>query len=108
MTDFTDQGTLWDPLLSAYFYRFNASANEEEGFTAYDPSYPTAWLRFVGRWGDEEYPDEDPRQEKILGIDAAARFVGGPTGPRDKQLKRKEVCPEMEGYFCKVRSKLGP
>ncbi|KAL9024471.1 MAG: hypothetical protein Q9196_006494, partial [Gyalolechia fulgens] len=54
LNDYTDQGTLWDPWLSAYFYSFDANSN---AFSAYDPGFPTAWLRFVGRWGDQEYPD---------------------------------------------------
>ncbi|KAL8945730.1 MAG: hypothetical protein Q9222_007771, partial [Ikaeria aurantiellina] len=95
LTDYTDNGTLWDPLLSAYFYSYDAGADD---FSAYDgdggEAYPTAWLRFVGKWGDQEYPDSDPRQHKILGIDATARFANGPTGPRDKQLVREKVCPE--------------
>lgn len=104
LTDFTDQGTLWDPTLSAYYYGFDANSN---AFSAYDPSYPTAWLRFVGRWGDQQYPDSDPRQHKILGIDATARFANGPTGPRDKQLNRTDVCPEAKGYVCNVRTEIG-
>lgn len=41
LTDYTDQGTLWDPLLGAYFYSYDASANT---YTAYDSSYPTACM----------------------------------------------------------------
>ncbi|KAL8829563.1 MAG: hypothetical protein Q9170_006116 [Blastenia crenularia] len=104
LTDYTDQGSLWDPLLSAYFHSFDANTNT---FTPYDPSYPTAWLRYVGRWGDQMYPDSDPRQHKILGIDATARFADGPTGPQDKQLNRTEVCPVAKGYVCDVREKIG-
>ncbi|KAL8717114.1 MAG: hypothetical protein Q9225_005612, partial [Loekoesia sp. 1 TL-2023] len=95
LTDYTDQGTLWDPLLSAYFHSFDANTKD---FSTYDPSYPTAWLRYVGRWGDQQYSDSDPRQHKILGIDATAKFASGPTGPQDKQLNRTDVCPEAKGY----------
>ncbi|KAL9100285.1 MAG: hypothetical protein Q9163_004317 [Psora crenata] len=83
LEDECDQGTLWDPILSAYFYSYSAGTKV---FTAYGGSYPVPWLKFVGRWGDEEYPDSDPRQRKVLGIDATALFVGGPTGPQGKQL----------------------
>ena len=103
LTDTTDNGTLWDPTLNAYFYSYNPSSN---AFTAYDPSYPTAWLSFVGQWGDEQYPDSDPRQHKILGIDATAEFTSGPTGPEDKQLNRTDVCPT--GEPCVVRPIIGP
>lgn len=105
LTDYTDQGTLWDPILSAYFYSFNASTN---AFTAYDPSYPTAWLRYVGRWGDQQYGNDDPRQHELLpGVSATARFTSGPTGPEDKQLNRTDVCPVAKGYVCDVRTKIG-
>lgn len=102
LTDNTDQGTLWDPLKSAYFHSFNPATNV---FTPYDPSYPTAWLSFIGKWGDQEYPDSDPRQHKIFGIDATARYASGPTGPRDKQLNRTQVCPT--GEPCVVRTIIG-
>ncbi|KAI4104591.1 MAG: hypothetical protein L6R37_003195 [Teloschistes peruensis] len=104
LTDYTDQGTLWDPLLSTYFHQYDASSKT---FTPYDPSYPTAWLNYIGKWGDEEYPDSDPRQHKIFGIDATARFAGGPTGPEDKQLNRTDVCPVAKGYVCDVRTEIG-
>ena len=103
VTDYTDQGTLWDPILSCYFYSFNPTANS---YTAYDSSYPTEWLSFVGKWGDEQYPDSDPRQHKIFGIDASAQYSSGPTGPEDKQLNRTDVCPT--GEFCYVQEDAGP
>lgn len=101
LTDYTDQGTLWDPLQGAYFYSFDANANT---YTAFDPSYPTAWLQFVGEWGDQQYPNSDPRQHEIIpDVSATARFTSGPTGPEDKQLNRTEVCPTASGYVCDVR-----
>ena len=105
LEDTTDQGMLWDPLLSAYFYTYKA---DTKTFTGYDSSYPVAWLKFVGRWGDQQYPDSDPRQDKIFGIDASAKFVSGPTGPEDKQLNRSNVCLERENTVCIVRRKLIP
>lgn len=103
LTDYTDQGTLWDPLLGAYFYSYDASANT---YTAYDSSYPTAWLQYLGAWGDEQYPNSDPRQHEILGISATAEFTSGPTGPENKQLNRTEVCPVASSYVCDVRTEL--
>lgn len=61
---------------------------------------------YTGQWGDEQYPDSDPRQHKILGINAAAEFTSGPNGPEDKQLNRTDVCPT--GEACVVRTALGP
>ncbi len=101
LEDTCNQGTLWDPLLSAYFYSYDASSNN---FGAYDPSYPVGWLSFVGKWGDEQYPDSDPRQHKILGINAAAEFTSGPTGPDDKQLNRTDICPTSRDALCVVQT----
>lgn len=102
--DHTDKGKLWDPTLSAYSYSFNANTNT---FTPYDPGFPTNWLYFSGKWGDQQYPFSDPRQKRILGISATAKFVGGPTGPLDKQLNRKFVCPD-NGLLCVVSPVLRP
>ncbi|KAL8892898.1 MAG: hypothetical protein Q9215_000262 [Flavoplaca cf. flavocitrina] len=89
LKDYCDQGTLWDPVASAYFYSYNSASNT---FMAYDGTSPTNWLEFLGRWGDQEYPDSDPRQKKIFGIDATAKYTSGPTGPQDKSLNRRDVC----------------
>lgn len=103
LEDYTNRGTRWDPLLSAWFYRVRfSSANPQ--FEAYDGKAPTAWLGFKGRWGDEQYPDSDKRQFKLFG---QAKFTGGPTGPADKQLNREKVCPE-NGNLCILRSILVP
>ncbi|MCJ1274458.1 hypothetical protein MMC21_002254 [Puttea exsequens] len=89
LTDYTDEGTLWDPLLSAYFYTYDANDN---AYTAADASYPTAWLLFTGEWGDQQYPTSDSRQHEVIpGISATARYTGGPTGPEDKQLNRTQT-----------------
>lgn len=103
LEDHTDAGTLWDPLLSAYYYSFNAG---DSSFKAYDASgaTPVNWLYFQGRWGDQEYPTSDKRQVKIFG---QAKFSSGPTGPADKQLNRQEVCPS-NGQKCILRSILVP
>jgi hypothetical protein len=95
---------MWDPTLSAYYYSYDAASNK---FSAYDNSTPVNWLYFTGHWGDEQYPDSDPRQETILGIDGLSKYVSGPTGPLDKQLNRTEVCPD-NGNICIVRPILGP
>jgi len=101
LEDYTDRGVMWDPLLSANFYKFDAG---NSAFSAYDGQAPTAWLNFKGRWGDEEYPESDPRQVKLFG---QAKFSGGPTGPVDKQLNREKICPD-NGQLCILRSILVP
>jgi hypothetical protein len=101
LEDYTDKGVLWDPLLSTWYYKVDAGKGE---FAAYDEGTPTEWLDFKGRWGDEEYPKSDKRQVKLFG---QAKFVGGPTGPRDKQLGRDKICPD-NGKLCILRSILVP
>jgi Vacuolar protein sorting-associated protein 62 len=100
LLDYTSQGLLWDPTLSAYFYNYDP---EFASFESINDS-PVAAMTFKGRWGDEQYPDEDPRQPPpFFGF---RKFVGGPTGPWDKQLNRTKVCPET-GIPCIIRSNLG-
>jgi hypothetical protein len=101
LEDHTNKGVMWDPLLSAWYYKFDAASNS---FTAYDGQAPTGWLGFMGRWGDQEYPESDKRQVKLFG---QAKFTGGPTGPADKQLNREKVCPD-NGNTCIVRNILVP
>lgn len=103
LEDDTNAGTLWDPLLSAYWYSYNGGKGE---FKSYDASgkTPVGWLYFKGRWGDQEYPKSDRRQVKLFG---QAKFSGGPTGPANKQLDRKDICPE-NGKKCILRTILVP
>ncbi|KAL6712317.1 hypothetical protein ACN47E_000194 [Coniothyrium glycines] len=101
LEDHTGKDIKWDPLHSAWFFKFN-SANQQ--FTPYDQNTPTNWLNFRGRWGDQEYPTSDKRQVKLFG---QAKFGSGPTGPVDKQLNRAKICPE-NGQLCILRSILVP
>lgn len=104
LQDYTDKGPLWDPLLSAYYYSYDATSST---FTPYDDSYPVNWLYFNGRWGDKQYLESYSRQELVLGIKELAKYGNGPAGPRDKQLNRTEVCPD-DGNLCIVRDILTP
>lgn len=104
LTDTTDGGPLWDPTLAAYYYAYDG---ESDTFTAYDEHTPVDWLYFEGRWGDEQYPESDPRQELVLGIEGLAKYGSGPTGPGDKGLLREDVCPDDEA-ICIVRKILVP
>jgi hypothetical protein len=101
LQDYTSQGTLWDPTLSAYFYTFDA---ETSSFSDADGNSPAGAMNFRGRWGDKKYPESDERQKLFIGF---YKYVGGPTGPWDKQLNRTKVCPE-NGILCIVRDRLGP
>ncbi|KAK7887581.1 Vacuolar protein sorting-associated protein 62 [Exophiala xenobiotica] len=100
LTDHTDKGPFWDPLLSAYLYSYDNSTGV---FAAYNGVDPTGWLNFAGRWGDNELPDSTPGQMDVFG---EKKYVAGPTGPRDKSLGRTAVCPD--GDSCDIKSSLGP
>ncbi|KAL1385756.1 hypothetical protein HDK64DRAFT_288796 [Phyllosticta capitalensis] len=101
-----DGAKLWDPLQNAYFYTFSNSTGKPT-FTSAEPGkYPTEYLDYLGKWGDKQYPKSDKRQQEILG-GISYKFVGGPTGPIDKQLVRKDVCPD-NGNPCILRHIIGP
>jgi hypothetical protein len=91
LVDECDAGPIWDPVPACYKYVFDA-ATQTFSSTGTDP---VGWLRFKGGWGDKEYAEEDARQKgkRLFGF---KKYVGGPTGPGDKQLGRKEVWPENE------------
>jgi hypothetical protein len=120
LVDNTDAGPLWDPLLNSWFYEYQflgtptASASTatpgaapappqqplsssplptlpQHSFNPYIPGTPVSYLHYKGRWGDAQYPDNDKRQKQLAGN---RKYVGGPTGPADKQLWRKEVWPQ--------------
>lgn len=101
LVDYCDAGQKWDPILSAYFYRFDpatftvTSLVPPNSSSSPPPpsSNPTSFFYFTGRWGDVQYPDSDPRQETVpyFGL---KRFQSGPTGPRHKHLVRKGLLPD--------------
>ncbi len=100
LQDYTDKGKRWDSLGSSYVYRYEAGS---DAFTAFGDA-PTAWLSWKGKWGDEAYPSSDKRQKEVFG---QKKYVGGPTGPADKQLNREKVCPD-NGIQCILRTILVP
>lgn len=112
LKDVTDKGPLWDPTLNnyAYYYDYKSdddyspdsllpaeppvsvlSADLPESLTpvASNPSAPTSWFHFRGRWGDNVYPLADPRQWRLFG---QYHYVTGPQGPKFKNLGRKKMC----------------
>ncbi|WPH01802.1 Hypothetical protein R9X50_00465600 [Acrodontium crateriforme] len=97
--DHCDKGPVWDPVASAYFYTYDTNTKQ---FGTYDEDTPVNWLSFVGKWGDDQYPKSDPLQSSPFGINGLYKYVGGPTGPEDKQLNRTQVCPD-NGIKCIVR-----
>ncbi|KAK1144868.1 Vacuolar protein sorting-associated protein 62 [Aspergillus melleus] len=84
VVDTTDQGTLWDPILSTYAYSYNAA---DQSFKPYDDSYPVSWLNFNGQWGDDALPGGP----ELFG---QKKYSAGPNGPKFKTLSRTKVCPD--------------
>ncbi|KAH8752453.1 hypothetical protein F5882DRAFT_445216 [Hyaloscypha sp. PMI_1271] len=106
VNDYTSPGPVWDPTLSAYFYTYTPSSATNGTFVPSDPTTPTGWLYFEGRWGDEQYLDSDPRQVNFLNASIAWKYETGPTGPLDKGLNRTDVCPNVSGTPCTTLSVL--
>lgn len=71
INDTTSIGPLWDPVKSAYFYTFTPTSQTNGTFKAAGstPDAPVNWLSFAGRWGDQQYPDSDPRQFNFINIE---------------------------------------
>jgi hypothetical protein len=59
------------------------------------------YLYFEGKWGDDERLTEMEGQENFHGF---KKWTGGPEGPLNKHLDRKDVC--LPGRECLVRSSL--
>ncbi|ETI19475.1 hypothetical protein G647_09309 [Cladophialophora carrionii CBS 160.54] len=93
LIDIADQGRLWDPVKLAYFYTYDPAT---ETFTAAEPgTAPTDWLYFNGNWGDQQYPDSDPRQQTVTYF-GLKKFYGGPNGPKFKHLVRTGLLPDVK------------
>lgn len=101
LRDYTSRGSLWDPLRSAYWYVYDG---HNEIFSSTGPGNPLGAMQYRGRWGDEQYPDSDQRQKSFFGF---KKYVGGPTGPYDKDLNRTNMCSET-GVPCIIRKRLVP
>ncbi|OJI85831.1 hypothetical protein ASPTUDRAFT_55436 [Aspergillus tubingensis CBS 134.48] len=82
--DYTDRGTLWDPIANANAYSFDAAS---QTFQPYDRRYPVNWLEFNGQWGDDALPGGP----ELFG---QAKYSAGPNGPKFKHLVRSTVCPD--------------
>ncbi len=100
VNDYTSAGPLWDPTVSAYYYAYAPSSASNGTFTPLNSSDSISWLYFLGRWGDEQYLDSDPRQVNLLNLSIQWKYMSGPTGPLDKDLNRTDVCPSASGVTC--------
>ncbi|CZR62114.1 related to VPS62 Vacuolar Protein Sorting [Phialocephala subalpina] len=84
--DLHEYRPLWDPTLSANYYTFSTSDSK---FTPAIKDTPVNYLYFEGMWGDAERPADMEGQENFHGF---KKWTGGPRGPLDKHLDRKDVC----------------
>lgn len=103
LTDYTSNGTLWDPTLNAFWYTYDVDSEEFRGAENMGIENPVGAMAFRGRWGDKQYADGDERQSWWWGW---RRFVDGPTGPWDKGLVRDDVCPDGGFRGCVVKQDL--
>jgi hypothetical protein len=99
VNDTSSAGPLWDPILSAHFYTYQPH-RALFPFKAVNATVSEMWLYYYGRWGDERYPDSDPRQVNLYGLNATWKWESGPTGPADKGLVRRDVCPDVSTKSC--------
>ncbi|KAH6688823.1 hypothetical protein BKA61DRAFT_304670 [Leptodontidium sp. MPI-SDFR-AT-0119] len=96
--DRTQQGKLWDPTLSAYYYTYST---EKKEFTPAIKDTPVNYLYFEGKWGDDQFPMDKKGQEEFYGY---VKWIGGPQGPWFKHLDRPDVClPTRE---CVVKDRM--
>ena len=105
VNDTTSAGPLWDPILSAYYYTYSPISSVNGTFVGSDAPTPVPWLYFLGRWGDEQYPNNDTRQVDFLNLNITWKYETGPTGPLDKDLNRTSVCP-ANSYSCTTLTSL--
>lgn len=132
LRDITDKGPLWDPALNRYAYHYDYTResfdrnpdttpevppedtllNQQTAFphhesrslvpAAENPSAPTSWFHFSGRWGDEVYSLADIRQWRLFG---QYHYVTGPDGPKFKSLNRSTLC---QAEKCRIAYELDP
>lgn len=91
ISDRTEAGPGWDITLNYAGYWYSAA----QGFVATTGNkLPTGWLEFLGNWGDQQYPDSDPRQRSLAGL--AYRYTNGVPGPIGHNLLRKTLCQSSD------------
>ena len=103
LSDQTDRGPLWDPVLNShtYNYDFLSDVLRPSNMT---PTSPVEWFHFAGHWGDKHYPLSDSRQYQFVG---EYHYVTGPLGPKAKRLGRRNVCQGRYEDPCVIRHSLG-
>ncbi|KAJ5560337.1 hypothetical protein N7513_002736 [Penicillium frequentans] len=102
ISDTTDAGYLWDMTLNYRGYLYDVDADtfsvaSGAGTGATEEADESAdWLNWLGRWGDEEYPDGllDDIETGQYCISSECHYTSGPTGPVDKNLDRTTMCED--------------
>ena len=113
LADHASAGSLWDPSLNAAVYALDFASfhlpppappptpppSAEAVPDPYilhpatlNPNAPTSWFHFDGFWGDRQLPITDHRQFGFAGIKGLWAWGDGPSGPRWKDLGRRNVC----------------
>ncbi|KAK3709670.1 Vacuolar protein sorting-associated protein 62 [Vermiconidia calcicola] len=99
--DDTDRGPLWDPTLNLHSYSYDLQTIRA---STRNPSSPTGWFNFAGRWGDKYFKLSDPRQYRFAG---QYHYMNGPYGPKAKFLDRKEPCQGPGIKKCQIKEWVG-
>ncbi|KAI9798389.1 MAG: hypothetical protein M1825_005373 [Sarcosagium campestre] len=90
ITDKTNAGILWNPVLASSSYWFDAAQRK---FSVAEGPLPANWLHFEGHWGDQQYPRSDRRQRMLMKIAPTTKYTDGPTGPIGKNLDHSDMRP---------------
>ena len=99
LSDSTARGPLWDPVMNLKSYTYDAFNNILRA-SALNPAAATSWFYYTGHWGDQVYPLGDWRQYRFAG---EYHYSSGPSGPKDKNLKRRRVC-QNEKRECPIKA----
>ncbi|CAH0045708.1 unnamed protein product [Clonostachys solani] len=99
LIDWCNKGKKWDPVLSAYFFKYHknnetlTTLNSPDKKNSGPPAHNfTSLFYYNGIWGDDQLLDSDPRQDHVPKF-GFPRFLDGPQGPKYKQIVRKEIYP---------------
>jgi len=65
----------------------NATDSSAQTVTSLDGSLAD-WLYFMGHWGNDALPEDNPRQAALFGFKTP---VGGPTRLKNKRLNGGEI-----------------
>lgn len=94
LSDFTDRGPLWDPVMNFFAYQLEGN-DDVRPMSAREEKLGTSWLSFAGTWGDKQLLGTDPRQKWCP---VQWRYIDGPTGPLFKHLDRISLCPSFKSW----------